>query len=155
VTWLRGLIALLSAFLGQLIVSAAWPGSVVFFDLPLLVVLYYGQDRGPAVALLLGAGVGIVQDSLTSSLLGPGAVSRGLTGFALGTAGLRFVLTRPVQQLMVISGGTVATRLLELLTLAVMGRFTPPSPMDLLQAAVGNTAVGWGLFRILHRETAR
>jgi len=156
VSWFLGALALLLALLGQLMLSAAWPKSVIFFDLPLLVVLYYGQDRGPAVALTLGAGVGILQDSLTGSLLGPGAVSRSLVGFVLGTAGLRFVLTRPLPQLLVVAGGTLAARLVELLTLTVMGRqLAPPSPLDLLAAVAGNTAVGWIAFRILHRETTR
>lgn len=153
---LLGCLALFGTLLGQLILSAAWPRSVIFFDLPLLVVLYYGLDRGPAVALALGAGVGIVQDSLTGSLLGPGAVSRSLVGYVLGTAGMRFVLTRPLPQFLVVTGGTLAARLMELLTLAVMGRqLAPPSPFDLFAAVVGNAAVGWAAFRFLHRENPR
>lgn len=153
-TWIPGALAILSAFIGQLFLSAAWPASVLFFDLPLLVVLYYGLDRGPVAALVLGAGVGIVQDSLTGSLLGAGSVSRGLVGYAIGTAGLRFVLTRPLSQLLVISGGTLAVRLLELLTLVVMGRqiVLPPLP-DLLAGVAGNTIIGWTAFMLLRRES--
>jgi rod shape-determining protein MreD len=152
---LKGILALVAALLGQLTLSAAWPASVIFFDLPLLVVLYYGLDRGPAVALTLGAGIGLIQDSLTGSLLGAGAVSRSLVGFILGSAGSRFVLTRPLIELFVIAGGTLTARLLELLTLTVMGRqLAPPSPLDLLAAVAGNAAAGWIAFRVLHKETS-
>ena len=154
-TWFLGSVALLATFVGQLFLSAAWPASVVFFDLPLLVVLYYAVDSGPVAALTLGAGVGFVQDSLTGSLLGVGSVSRGLVGYVIGTAGLRFVLTRPSSQLLVVSGGTLAVRLLELIILVVMGRQTAlPRLPDLLAGVVGNTLVGWTASMLLRREKA-
>jgi rod shape-determining protein MreD len=154
VTWLRGSLALLAAFVGHLFLSAAWPATVVFFDLPLLVVLYYGLDRGPLAAMLLGAGVGIIQDSLTGSLLGAGSVARGLVGYAIGTAGTRFDLTRPWSQLLVIAGGTLAVKLLELLTLVVMGRqiVLPPLP-EIAAGVAGNAAIGWAAFALLRRES--
>jgi len=153
--WVWGLGAVLSAFLGQLFLSAAWPASVVFFDLPLLVVLYYGLDGGPIAGLSLGAGVGIVQDSLTGSLIGAGSVSRGLVGYVVGKAGMRFILTRPLSQLLVIASGTLAARLLELLTLVVMGRqfVLPPLP-DLFAGVFGNSIVGWTAFLLFRREKA-
>jgi rod shape-determining protein MreD len=153
VRWLAGTGALLAALIGQLFLSGAWPETVVFFDLPLLVVLYYSLDCGPVAALTLGAGVGMVQDSLTGSLLGAGAVSRGLVGYVIGTAGLRFDLTRPLSQLLVIAGGTLSVRLLELLTLVVMGRqlVLPPLP-ELLAGVAGNIIIGWTAFRLLRRE---
>jgi len=153
VTWLLGSAVLLISFIGQLFLSGPWPATVVLFDFPLLVVLYYGLDCGPVAALALGAGVGIVQDSLTGSLLGAGAVSRGLVGYVIGTAGLRFDLTRPLSQLLVIAGGTLSVRLLELLTLFVMGRqlALPPLP-ELLAGVAGNTVIGWTAYRLLRRE---
>ncbi len=152
---LLGAAALASALVGQLILSAMWPGSVVFFDLPLLVVLYYGLDRGPAAALLLGAGVGIVQDSLTGSLLGAGATAKSLVGFIVGSAGLRFLLAGILPQVLIISCGTLAARLLELLTLAVMGRqLVLPPIQDLLAGVAGNSLVGWAVFALLRREKA-
>ncbi|MBI3447843.1 MAG: rod shape-determining protein MreD [Acidobacteria bacterium] len=154
-TWVWGGLALLGTLFGQLFVSSLWPSSAIFFDLPLLVVLYYGLDRGPVAALLIGAGVGIVQDSLTGSLLGAASVARGLTGYVVGAAGNRFVLTRPLSQLLVIAGGTLAVRLLDLLTLVVMGRqlVLPPLP-ELFAGILGNTAVGWTAFQLLRREKA-
>jgi len=119
------------------------------------VVLYYALDRGPTVGSILGAAVGLVQDSLTQSLLGTGAVARCVVGYMVGAAGTRFVLTRPLPQLLVAAGGTLAVRSLELLTLIVMGRqLALPSALDLLAGAVGNGVVGGALFAILRRESA-
>jgi rod shape-determining protein MreD len=154
VKWALGILAAFGSLLGHLFLSAAWPASVLFFDLPLLVVLYYGLQRGPSVALVLGAGFGIVQDSLTGSLLGAGAVSRSLVGYAVGVTGTRIDLARPVAQLLLIAGGTVTARVLELLTLAVMGRrFVLSSPADLLASAIGNAIVGLAAFRLLRKES--
>ena len=81
---LAGPAVLLAAFVVQLTLSAAWPGSVVFFDLPLLVVVYYALNRGPTVGLVLGGAVGLLQDGLTGSLLGAAALSKSLVGFLAG-----------------------------------------------------------------------
>jgi rod shape-determining protein MreD len=153
--WSLGAASLFAALLGQLLISAAWPASLVFFDLPLLVVLYYALDRGPTTGTILGAAVGLVQDSLTESLLGAGAAARCLVGYMVGAAGMRIVLTRPLPQLLVVAGGSLAARSLELLTLIVMGRkLALPSAVDLLASAVGNGLIGGVLFAFLRREPA-
>ena len=151
--WLLGIAALVSTFVCQLFLSAAWPPSVFLFDLPLLVVLYYAVDSGPVPSLMLGTGVGFLQDSLTGSLLGVGSVARGFVGWIVGAAGLRFILTRPSSQLLVFSAGTLAVRLLELAIHVAMGRQTVlPRLPDLLAGAVGNTLVGWTASMLLRRE---
>jgi rod shape-determining protein MreD len=153
VRWLLGAIFFLGALLAQLLLSSAWPGSAVFFDLPLLVVIYYALHCGPSVGVSLGGAAGLIQDSLTGSLLGAGAVSRGLVGYLIGSASTRLVLTGPLPQFLIVAAGTLAARLLEVLTLVLMGRrLVPPPVLGFLAAAAGNGLVGGALFALRRRE---
>lgn len=152
---LRGAAAILLAFVAQLALSAAWPASVVFFDLPLLAVIYYAVNRGPTVGVTLGGAVGLLQDGLTGSLLGAGALSRCFVGYLTGSAVTRFVLSGPLAQLLVIGAATLATRLLELFTLTVMGRNqAAPSVSELLAGVAGNAVLGTLLIGLFQRERA-
>jgi rod shape-determining protein MreD len=152
---LKGPMLLLLAFVVQLSLSAAWPAWVVFFDLPLLVVIYYAMHRGPAVGLALGGAVGLLQDGLTGSLLGVGALSRSVVGYLTGTAVMRFVLSGPLARLLVVGSATLATRLFEIFTLAVMGRTPSALPAsELLAGVAGNALLGTILFSMLQRERA-
>ena len=150
---LAGPAALLTAFVVQLTLSAAWPASVLFFDLPLLVVIYYALNRGPIVGLWLGGAVGLLQDGLIGSFLGVGALSRSLVGYLVGFAVTRFLLSGPLAQLLVVAAATFATRTLEFLILAVMGRLVvPPSLPELLAGIAGNALLGTALFMLLQKE---
>jgi rod shape-determining protein MreD len=151
---LLGAVILLGALAGGLMLSSVWPISLMFFDLPLLVVLYYALDRGPTTGLSLGGVIGLVQDSLSGSLFGAGAVARSLVGYAIGSAGARLVLTGPLPQFLLVAAGTIVARLLELLTLVLMGRrLVPPPLLGLLAVAVGNGLIGGVLLAFRTRET--
>lgn len=151
--WVAGPAALLGAFVAQFAFSSAWPGIVAVFDLPLLVVLYYALHRGPSLGLTAGGAVGLLQDGLAGSLFGAGALARSLVGYLAGGATVRFVLSGPLARLLVVATATLATRLLEFFTLAVMGRhLAAPPPSDLLAGIAGNGAAGALLFTLLHRE---
>ncbi len=151
--WIAGPAALLAAFVAQFALSSAWPGAMAFFDLPLLAVLYYALHRGPGSGVMLGGFVGLMQDGFAGSLLGAGALSRSLVGYLAGSATVRFVLSGPLARLLVVITATLATRLLEFFTLAVMGRhLAAPTPSDLLAGIAGNGAVGAVIFTLLYRE---
>jgi rod shape-determining protein MreD len=150
---LAGPAVLLAAFVVQLLLSAAWPGSVLFFDLPLLVVIYYALNRGPTVGLTLGGAVGLLQDGLTGSLLGVAALSRSLVGFLVGTAVTRFVLSGLLARLLMVASATLLARVLDLFTLAVMGRhLVSPSLPELFAGVAGNAVLGAALFTLIQRE---
>ena len=150
---LGGPVALLAAFVIQLGISSAWPSVILFFDLPLLVVIYYAMNRGPGVGLISGGAVGLIQDGLSGSLFGAGALSRSLVGYLTGTAVARFVLSGLLARLLVVATATLAARLLELFTLTVMGRYlVVPSAPDVLAGVVGNALLGTFLFSMAQRE---
>jgi len=67
-------------------------GSVVV-DLVLVVVVYVALTSGPAAGLLSGAFAGLVQDALSSSVIGIGGLAKTLVGFLAGIIGTQFIVT--------------------------------------------------------------
>jgi rod shape-determining protein MreD len=66
---------------------------VVFLELPLLVTVYFAlMRRSPIIGLLLGAGIGIVQDSLSHHPLGMFGIVKTLVGYFCASVGQRFAV---------------------------------------------------------------
>lgn len=62
-----------------------------YFDLPLICSVYYGFVLGnPIASILIGSGLGLMQDSLSGSLLGSNGLSKTLIGFLAASAGTKF-----------------------------------------------------------------
>lgn len=148
--------------LGAVIVSAAlqavltglWPGVARFFDLPLLVVIYYGITRGPAGALLAGTFAGLLQDSLEGTLLGVSALSQAMVGYLVGILGLRFALAPLMSRILVLAAATVLASSIEVGTLAIMGRKLSYSPFPaLLGNVLGNCLLGAPLMAAFRGES--
>ena len=135
-------LVLVSAAL-QAMLTGAWPRLSMFFDLPLVVVIYYGIKKGPAGALLAGAGVGLLQDSLEGTLLGVNALAKALVGYLVGFLGLRFALAPFMSRVLVLAAATVLSRATEVGILAIMGRRLAYAPYPhLLLSVAGNCILG-------------
>ena len=151
--FLLAVAALLASTISQVLISGSWPAAARFFDLPLLVVIYYGITKGPTGALLAGTGAGLLQDSLEGTLFGLSALSRALVGYLVGILGLRFALAPFVARVLVLAAATVLTSSIEMGTLAIMGRRLAYSPFPaLLETVVGNCLLGAPLVGALKRE---
>jgi rod shape-determining protein MreD len=137
------ILALLTAAIGQVVLSGVWPAMAGFFDLPLVAVIYCGIKKGPAGALLAGAGVGLFQDALEGTLLGVNALSKALVGYLVGVLGLRFALAPLMSRVLVLAASTVLSRVTEVGILAIMGRRLAYAPYPhLLMTMTGNCLVG-------------
>ena len=66
-------------------------GSVAV-DLVLVVVVYVALTSGPATGLLSGTFAGLVQDALSSSVIGIGGLAKTLVGFLAGIIGTQFIV---------------------------------------------------------------
>lgn len=150
---LLALAALVGASLIQLLLSSVWPEAVLFFDLPLVVVIYYGLSKGPSVGLTLGCAAGLLQDTLTGSLFGAGAVARSLVGYVVGSASKRLVLAGPLPRFAIVAAGTLLARVLEFLTLLLMGRrLAQPPVIGIFAGFIGNGLVGGAILALWSRE---
>src|SRR5204863_5985081 len=62
----------------------------VAVDLVLVVVVYAALAAGPVTGILTGAFAGLVQDALSSGLIGIGGLAKTLVGFLAGLVGTQF-----------------------------------------------------------------
>src|SRR5262247_3330508 len=68
-----------------------------YFDLPLICCIYYGFTLGnPIASIVIGSALGLMQDSLSGSVLGANGLSKTLVGFCAATAGSKFAVDSPI-----------------------------------------------------------
>jgi rod shape-determining protein MreD len=73
---------------------------VGYFDLPLVVCVYYGFILGnPIASILIGSALGLMQDSLSGAVLGANGLSKTLIGFFAATAGSKFAVDQPITRI--------------------------------------------------------
>jgi rod shape-determining protein MreD len=62
-----------------------------YLELPLLLTIYFSlMQRSPVAGLLLGAGIGLLEDSLSHQPLGMFGIVKTLVGYFVGSVSLRF-----------------------------------------------------------------
>ncbi len=90
-------VPLVALFLHSYLPRIWAPFSIV--DLPLIVVLYFAISwRSPLAGTFMGAGMGLLQDTLTNQYIGVNGIAKTIVGFMAASIGLRVdvenVLTR-------------------------------------------------------------
>jgi rod shape-determining protein MreD len=112
-------------------------------DLVLIVVVYLALISGPVAGLLLGTAAGLVQDSLSSGIIGIGGLSKTVVGFVAGVLGTQFIVTAPLSRFLVFVMSTFlnAGIFMGLYTGLELRQFPDPWSAVLSQA-VGNGLVG-------------
>jgi rod shape-determining protein MreD len=76
-------------------------------DLVLVVVVYFALTSGPTTGLLAGAFAGLVQDALSSSVIGIGGLAKTIVGFLAGVIGTQFIVAQPLPRFVVFFGATL------------------------------------------------
>lgn len=112
-------------------------------DLVLIVVVYLALMTGPVTGLLLGSAAGLIQDSLSSGIIGVGGLAKTIVGFVAGVLGTQFILTAPLSRFVVFVMATIlhATVFMGLYVLLDLRQFDSPYSAVLSQA-VGNGFLG-------------
>jgi len=145
---------LLAVFLqSALPLYAPFPQLLALFELPFLVVVYFGfSRRNPSTGLLLGLGVGLLQDALSHNPIGLYGMAKTLVGFAASSLSSRVDTDPPAARLLLVFGfyffHQVAYALVEQLLLA---RTAELVNLTVLEAALVNALLGVILFPVLDR----
>lgn len=112
-------------------------------DLVLVVVVSAALAFGPVTGLLAGTVGGLVQDALSSGILGMGGLAKTLVGFAAGRFATQFIVTATVPRLLVFAVATVAHALLFMGLYTLLGLRSFPDPVAAVAIqAVGNAVIG-------------
>ena len=140
------LLAVVGALALALVLQTTLTGVVrgaVPVDLVLVVVVSAALAFGPATGLLVGTVGGLLQDALSSGVLGMGGLANILVGFAAGRFATQFIVTATVPRLLVFAAATVAhaVLLMGLYTLLGLRSFPDPWAAVAIQA-VGNAVIG-------------
>jgi rod shape-determining protein MreD len=119
-------------------------------DLVLVVVVYVALTAGPATGLLTGAFAGLVQDSLSSNIIGIGGLSKTIVGFLAGIIGTQFIVAQPVPRFVVFFCGAVlhAVVFMGLYVLLDLRQFGTPYAAVTGQATA-NAVVGVVAFQLV------
>jgi rod shape-determining protein MreD len=121
----------------------------VAVDLVLVVVVYAALTAGPVTGLLTGTFAGLVQDALSSGVIGIGGLAKTVVGFLAGIIGTQFIVAQPLPRFVVFFSATALHAVLfiglyELLDLRTFG--TPYGAV--LGQALGNAIVGVVAFQV-------
>jgi rod shape-determining protein MreD len=117
----------------------------VAVDLVLVAVVYVALTSGPVTGLLSGALAGLVQDALSSGVIGIGGLAKTTVGFLAGVVGTQFIVAQSFPRFVVFLAATVvhAAVLIGLYVLLDLRQFGSP------YAAVGGQAVGNALVGVV------
>jgi len=117
----------------------------VAVDLVLVVVVYVALTMGPVTGLLTGAVAGMVQDALTTGIIGIGGLAKTVVGFLAGVIGTQFIVAQPLPRFVVFVGATAlhAVIFMGLYALLDIRHFGTP------YAAVGGQALGNAIVGVL------
>ena len=121
----------------------------VAVDLVLVVVVYAALTTGPVTGLMTGTFAGLVQDALSSGVIGIGGLAKSVVGFLAGIIGTQFIVAQPLPRFVVFFAATLLHAVLfiglyELLDLRTFG--TPYGAV--LGQALGNAIVGVVAFQV-------
>lgn len=129
-----------------------------FLELPLLVVVYFAlMRRNPISGLLLGAVVGLAQDSLSKNPLGMFGIVKTLVGYFAASVGLRLDVDHGFIRLLLSFFFYVFHQCLYwMMSRALLGQQVGLDVQRTLLLGLLNAIVGTALFRFLDklRETA-
>jgi rod shape-determining protein MreD len=115
----------------------------------LVVVVYAALIAGPVTGLLTGTVAGLVQDALSSGVVGIGGLAKTVVGFLAGVIGTQFIVVQPLPRLVVFFAATIvhAVLFIGLYELLDLRQFGAPYGAIVGQA-VGNAVVGVFAFQL-------
>jgi rod shape-determining protein MreD len=121
----------------------------VAVDLVLVVVVYVALVSGPVTGMFAGTFGGLVQDLLSTGVVGIGGLADTIVGFLAGVVGTQFIVAQSVPRFVVFFGATVlhAVIFMGLYTLLDLRSFGAPYAAVTGQA-LGNAVVGVVAFQL-------
>jgi rod shape-determining protein MreD len=125
-------------------------GGTTAIDLVLVAVVYIALTGGPVSGMLAGSVAGLIQDQLSTGVLGIGGLAKSIVGFVVGAIGQQFIVTAALPRLVTFVGATAAYQALFMGLYVVLGLRSFPSPWKAIATqAIGNAVVGMIAFTIV------
>jgi rod shape-determining protein MreD len=146
----RVLVAIALALALQTTLARFVVGGTAAIDLVLVAVVYVALTTGPVSGMLAGSLAGLVQDALSSGVIGIGGLAKTLVGFLAGAIGQQFIVTAALPRLVMFLAATVLHAAVFMGLYVALGLRTFPSPWTaIVSQALGNALVGLIAFAII------
>ena len=125
-------------------------GGSAAVDLVLVAVVAVALMIGPVGGMLAGSAAGLIQDALSSGVIGIGGLAKTIVGFLAGAFGQQFIVTAALPRLVIFVAATVLHGAVFMGLYYVLDLRVFPSPWKPLGAqALGNALVGIVAFGII------
>jgi rod shape-determining protein MreD len=119
-------------------------------DLVLVAVVYVALTTGPISGMLAGSVAGLIQDALSTGVVGIGGLAKSIVGFLVGVIGQQFIVTAALPRLVMFIGATAVHSAVFMGLYQVLGLRTFPSPWAAIASqALGNAVVGMIAFTVI------
>ena len=119
-------------------------------DLVLVVVVYVALTTGPGTGMLAGSVAGLIQDALSSGVIGIGGLAKSIVGFLAGVIGQQFIVTAALPRFVMFLAATAVHSAVFMGLYVVLGLRDFPSPYAAVASqALGNAVVGMIAFTIV------
>lgn len=133
-TFVKVLLALLAAYLVQLVGVAISPLFPRLVDPFLLVLVWYSLRTGPVAAELLGTVTGLLQDSLSGGLFGLHAFAGTLVGYGVALAAQKVVVGQQAARVLIFAA---AAALQQAVLAGLLRSMVAHSPLPSLGSVIG------------------
>jgi rod shape-determining protein MreD len=132
-------------------------GDYAWFDLPLVVTVYFALGRrSPILGTLMGAGMGLFEDALTHHAIGVNGIAKCVAGFLAASVGVRIdVENHTIRLVLNFLLSLLSSALVAFVSRYLLGLYTEWRWYTVLYTAVGNSIVALVLFPVLDRLQVR
>ena len=135
-------LGLVAALAVALVIQTSLPTAAPV-DLVLVVVVASALASGPMTGLLAGTVGGLIQDALSTGILGMGGLAKTIIGFAAGRFATQFIVTATIPRLLVFAAASVAHAALFMGLYSLLGLRSFPDPVAAVATqAVANAVIG-------------
>jgi rod shape-determining protein MreD len=125
-------------------------GGTAALDLVLVVIVYVALTSGPVTGMISGSVAGIIQDALSTGVIGIGGLAKAIVGFVAGVIGQQFIVTAALPRFVMFLGATALHAAIFMgLYVALEIRDFPNPWAAVASQAVMNAAVGMIAFTII------
>ena len=147
---LAALVAIALALALQTTLARFVIGGTAVVDLVLVAVVYVALTSGPVGGMLTGSAAGLIQDALSSGVVGIGGLAKLIVGFLAGAIGQKFIVTAALPRLvMFLAASAVHAAVFMGLYVGLGLRMFPDPWLGVGSQAVGNAVVGMIAFKIV------
>ena len=144
------LVAIALALALQTTLARFLVGGTAAIDLVLVVVVYVALTSGPITGMFAGSLAGLIQDGLSSGVIGIGGLAKSIVGFLTGVIGQQFIVTAALPRFVMFLGATVMHAAAFMGLYVLLGLRSFPSPWAaIMSQALGNSVIGMVAFLII------